>query len=150
MEASDQERWTLEDWGKLVLRISIAGLLLFHGIAKIVGGITGIAGMLQRVGLPGFVAYGVYVGEVIAPIMILLGFYARPAAIVCAFNMIVAILLAHSGDILKLGGHGEWAIELPMLYLLGAIAIALLGAGRITAARVLNDTKSKPLGGSAT
>ena len=144
METSDQERLTLEDWGKLVLRISIAGLMLFHGVAKITGGVAGIAGLLQSHDLPGFVAYGVYIGEVVAPIMIRVGIYARPAAIVFAFNMIVAVLLAHPADILKLGDHGEWAIELPVLYFLGAIAIALLGAGQITATRFLSESDSQP------
>ena len=91
METSDRQRLTLEDWGKFVLRISIAGLMLFHGVAKIMGGVTGIAGMLQNAGLPGSVAYGVYVGEIVTPIMILLGFHVRPGAIVFAFNMIVAV-----------------------------------------------------------
>jgi len=76
--------------------------------------------------------------------VILLGIYARPAAIVFAFNMIVAVLLAHPADILKLGDHGEWAIELPVLYFLGAIAIALLGAGQITATRFLSESDSQP------
>ena len=149
METSNRQRLTLEDWGKFVLRISIAGLMLFHGVAKIMGGVTGIAGMLQNAGLPGSVAYGVYVGEIVAPIMILLGFYVRPAAIVFAFNMIVAVWLVHSADMLELGEHGEWAIELPMLYLLGAIAIALLGEGRISVGRLSNQTTSKSPAGSA-
>ena len=40
------------------------------------------------------------------------------AGVVLAFNMLVAILLAHAGDVFKLGQYGEWAIELQMLYLL--------------------------------
>lgn len=132
METTTHQNLTRDDWGKLVLRITIAGLMLFHGIAKVKGGVHGIAELLETTGIPRFVVYGVYIGEIVAPLMILLGYYARPAAIVFVFNMVVAIWLVHAGDIFKLGDHGAWAIELQMLYLLGAIAIALLGAGSIS------------------
>ena len=88
--------------------------------------------MLEESGLPGFIALGVYVGEVVAPLMILLGLYTRLAGAVLAFNMAVAVLLAHSSDVLALGQQGGWAIELPMLYFLGAVALVFLGGGRIS------------------
>lgn len=116
--------------GKLLLRLTIAGLMLFHGVAKLFGGVEGIEGMLASQGLPTVFAYGVYVGEVVVPVMMILGVFMRLASLVFAFNMAVAIALAHSGDVFSLGEHGGWAIELQMLYLLGAVAIALLGAGR--------------------
>ena len=125
-------RKSWEDWGLLLLRLAIGGLMLFHGVDKLIGGIEGITTLVQSRGLPGFVAWGVLVGEVVAPVFIVLGVYVRPAGAVLAFNMLVAIVLAHPGDVLKLGEHGEWAIELQMLYLLGALSIALLGAGHIS------------------
>ncbi len=133
MSTADRQNWTLDDWGRLILRVSIGGLLLFHGIHKVVAGVGGIAGMLEKSGLPGFMAFGVYVGEVVAPLMILLGLYTRLAGAALAFNMAVAVLLAHSSDVLALEQHGGWAIELPMLYFLGAVALVFLGGGRISA-----------------
>lgn len=121
-----------EDWGRLLLRLAIGGLMLFHGVDKLAGGVAGISGLLESKGLPGFLAWGVLVGEVVAPAMIVLGFYARPAGAILAFNMLVAIALAHPGDVLKLGDHGQWAIELAMLYLLGGLSVMLLGAGNIS------------------
>ena len=115
--------------------------MLFHGVHKVFAGFGGIARMLEHSGLPSFIAFGVYAGEVIAPLMILFGFYTRLAGGTLAFNMAVAIFLAHSSDILALGAHGGWAIELPMLYLLGSLAIVFLGAGRITV--LLNFAYSK-------
>lgn len=120
------------DLGKLILRLAVGGMMLLHGIAKIKGGVTPIADMLAAKGLPEFLAYGVYVGEVLAPVLIIVGFLTRPAAIILVINMLTAIAMAHSADILKLDAHGSWAIELPMFYLLGALAIALLGAGRFS------------------
>lgn len=121
---------TCHDVGLLLLRISVAGLMLFHGVAKLSGGIGGITGMLADAGLPTVFAYGVYVGELVAPILIIVGLFARLSAIVLAFNMVVAIALAHSGDFFTLNEFGGWKVELPMLYLLGSVCIALLGPGR--------------------
>ncbi|WP_213976007.1 DoxX family protein, partial [Serratia marcescens] len=61
------------DAGKLALRLTFGGLMLFHGVAKIQHGIGWIADALQQQGLPAFIAYGVYVGEILAPILIVLG-----------------------------------------------------------------------------
>ncbi|TWU43893.1 DoxX [Novipirellula aureliae] len=119
----------LEDYGKLLLRVTIAGLMLFHGIAKMIGGVGGIEGMLAAKGVPTLLAYGVYVGELVVPLLMLAGVFTRISSLVFAFNMLVAILLAHSADILSIGPHGGWAIELPMLYLLGSLVIALIGPG---------------------
>lgn len=47
-----------QDLGLLVLRISVGGLLLFHGVAKLLHGVGFIEGMLAALGLPGFIAYG--------------------------------------------------------------------------------------------
>lgn len=123
---------TNDDAGKLILRAALATLLLFHGVSKLTGGVAFISNMLANAGLPGFLAYLVYVGEVVAPLMILLGIATRAAAAVVAVNMIVAILLVHTGDLFKLSATGGWALELQGMYLAGAIAVALLGAGRFS------------------
>jgi len=70
------------DAGLLVLRLGLGALMLFHGIYKLTHGIAWIAGPLGRVGLPPWVAYGVYVGEILAPVLVILGLWARPAAFV--------------------------------------------------------------------
>jgi putative oxidoreductase len=119
-----------EDWGKLLLRLTIGALLLFHGIAKLKGGIGWMAGPLGAIGLPAFIGYGAYVGEVVAPILLIAGKWSRLAGLVVAFNMLVAILLVRRADIPALNQGGGWAIELEMLFLLGGVAIFLLGSGR--------------------
>ena len=124
-----------DDVGKLLLRLSIGGLLLFHGIAKLSNGIGWMAGMLGGIGLPAFIGYGVYVGEVIAPLLLLAGKLTRPAGLVVAFNMLVAILLARRDSIAKLNRGGGWDIEVEMLFLLGGLAIWFLGSGRYALSR---------------
>lgn len=117
------------DLGKLILRVALGALVLLHGIAKLKGGIDGISGMVTAHGLPAFLAYGVLVGEVVAPLMVLAGFHARIGGLVIAVNMVVAIALAHMGQLGQLNGQGGWALELQGMYLFTAIAVALLGPG---------------------
>lgn len=120
---------TLEAIGKALLRVTVAGLLLMHGVHKLGHGVEGIASSLARRGLPSPLAYGVYLGEVVAPLLVIAGLWSRPAALVMAINMVVAIAVAHPGDVLRVGKSGQWAIELQVLYLVGALAVALLGPG---------------------
>src|SRR3546814_10320406 len=85
---------------------------------------------LVSYGLPGFVAYGALIGEVLAPLMLLFGFYARIGAIIVAINMLFAFGLAHMGQLGQLNDQGGWALELQGMFLFTAIAIALIGPGR--------------------
>lgn len=123
---------TSADLGKLVLRLTLGVLTLLHGIAKISAGVGGIAGMLGKAGLPPMLAYGVYAGEVIAPLLLIVGLWTRPAALVVAINMLVAVVLAHPAELGKLSTTGGWALELQGFFLFTAIAVALLGAGRFS------------------
>lgn len=124
-----------DDLGKLILRIAVGGLMLFHGIGKVLHGVGGISEMLAAKGLSPFLAYGVFIGEVVAPLLILAGFLTRPAAAILVVNMLFAIGLAHSADIIRLDEHGAWPIELPVFYLLGALALVFTGAGRFSVTR---------------
>ena len=119
-----------DDAGKLVLRAALALILLFHGVAKLTGGIGFVGDMLAKAGAPAVLGYLVYVGEVIAPLMILAGVYTRLAALVVAINMVVAVLLVHTSQFFTLNDQGGWALELQGMFFAGAVAVALLGAGR--------------------
>ncbi|KRW73470.1 DoxX family protein [Stutzerimonas nitrititolerans] len=119
-----------DDMGKLVLRLSVGVLMLLHGIFKLQNGVGGIAGMLGSQGLPGFLAYGVYLGEVVGPVLVIIGLYTRVGAVLIIGNMLVALALAHSQELFSLGSMGGWALELQGMFLFGAVAIALLGAGK--------------------
>ena len=118
------------DIGKLILRVSVGVLMLFHGMNKIIYGVGGVKHLLSEAGLPQFLAYGVYAGEVIVPLFLILGLYARTASLVLAFNMFVAILLAHGDTMFHLSKHGGLVIELPLFYFIASIVIYILGSGR--------------------
>ncbi|NLD53891.1 MAG: DoxX family protein [Burkholderiaceae bacterium] len=124
-----------DDGGKLVLRLAIGILMLLHGIAKLVGGIGFITGLVTSLGLPASFAYLVFVGEVLAPIGLILGVFTRISALLVVINMVVAITLAHVPELFSLSKSGGWALELQGLFLFGSLAIMLLGAGRFSLQR---------------
>jgi putative oxidoreductase len=118
------------DLGKLVLRLTLGIFMLLHGISKISGGVGGIEKMLQGSGMPGFFAYGLYLGEVVAPIPVILGLYARIGGAVMVVNMLFAIMLVHRAEVFMLGKTGGWALELQGFFLFTALALVLMGPGR--------------------
>lgn len=118
------------DVAKLILRLTVGIMMLFHGLDKIINGIGGVKHLTTASGLPEFIAYGVYVGEVVVPILILLGAYARAASAVLALNMVFAIFLAYGNSLFALGKHGAPLFELPFLYLMMSILIVMLGSGK--------------------
>jgi putative oxidoreductase len=123
------------DFAKLLLRLTFGGLLLFHGEFKVVHGVAWIEHLLTVRGMPGFIAYGAYIGEILAPIMIIVGFMTRPAAFIIVINMIVATLLVKMGVVWHLTDVGAWSLETEALYTLGALAIMFLGAGKYSLVR---------------
>lgn len=118
------------DAARLLLRLALGFMMLFHGYAKLRHGVGPIEAMLAARGLPAFFAWGVFVGEIIAPLMLIVGTQVRVAAMLVAINMVVAILLAHMNDIFALSAHGGWRLELQGFYLFTALALVLLGGGR--------------------
>ncbi len=119
-----------ENLGRLLLRVLLGVLLLFHGIHKIIHGVAPIEKMLVAHHLPEVLAYGVFVGELLAPLFVIVGWKSRIWAGVIALNMSMAIYLAQWRDLFHLGSHGGWAVELAIFYLCSAIVVMLLGSGK--------------------
>lgn len=118
------------DSAKLLLRFTVGFLLLFHGIAKINYGISFVEDLLASKGLPTIIAYGSYIGEIIAPIMLIIGFRVRIASVIIFFTLIVAVVLVHLNDFFTLSEVGAWAMEVQIFYLMGCLVIFLQGAGK--------------------
>lgn len=121
----------MDDKGKLILRLTVAVLLAFHGVSKLRHGVAWMAGPLQAHHLPAWLAYGVYVAEVVAPILLIAGFLTRAAALVVAFEMLMAVYLVLGMKMFEVD-HQTGALrgELQLLYFFGALTIAFLGSGR--------------------
>ena len=125
----DREQ-ALNDAGKLLLRLMLGVLILFHGISKVVNGVDGITAAVARTGLPAELGYFVYFGEVVGPILLILGIATRIGALLIVANMVVALVLSHAAQLLTISKSGGYGLELQAFYLFTALAIVVLGAGR--------------------
>lgn len=121
-----------DDIGKLILRVSIACFVLVYGYAKITnpGQLDFISDLFINLGLPGFLAYGVYLGEVVAPLFMIIGWRTKIAAAVLTGAMVVVILLGHTSEIFPFSNFSWHGFELQMTFLTGALAAMFLGAGK--------------------
>lgn len=86
--------------------------------------------MLGKAGLPEALSYGVYLGEVVAPLMLIAGFRSRIAALFVAATMAVVIFFVQRGQLGQITQTGAWALEVQALFLCGSLAIFFAGAGR--------------------
>ncbi len=121
---------TRDDLGKLILRLTLGILLLFHGVSKVINGIGFIEGMITSHGLPSFLAYGVYLGELLAPVLLILGVLTRLGGLLVVGNMVIAFSLVHLNQLGDLAKTGGWSLELQAFYLFTGVCLMLFGAGR--------------------
>ena len=120
---------------KLIVRLTCGGLLLLHGSHSVVHGIEHVKHAVTAAGLPEFVAYGNYIGEVVAPIFMIAGYKSRLAALVVAFNMLMTIVLAHRDIAFVRNDYGGWMIETNIFYMMTAIAVFFSGSGKFSLSR---------------
>ncbi|MEO6823853.1 MAG: DoxX family protein [Nitrosospira sp.] len=126
-----------DDIGKLIVRMMVGVLILLHGVHKILnpGSLDSIRNMLASISLPSLLAYGVYFGEVVGALMVILGIYSRIGGLLIAGNMLLALALAHRALIFTLTNMGGWTLELQGFFLLSGLAIIFLGSGRFALKR---------------
>jgi len=119
------------DAALLILRVVLGLLILLHGVNKLPPPPPEfLTTALSARGLPSVLAYGVYLGEIVGPILIIVGIWTRLGALLIVGNMVVAVLLAHGGDLLHLNKQGGYELELQAMFLFTAVALTLTGAGR--------------------
>ena len=121
-----------DDLAKLILRVALGAMIFMHGIAKIAHpeALGYIKGLLLSHGVPEQIVYGVYVGEIVAPVMIVLGYFSRIGGLLIAGNMLFVFWLAHMRQLFELSAHGGWALELQGFYLATGLAVMFLGSGK--------------------
>jgi|TARA_R100000479_G_scaffold165038_1_gene104144 putative oxidoreductase len=113
----------------LFLRLTFSGMMLTHGIPKLLNLIQGDLEFGDPIGLgPTATLVLAVIGEAICPLLIILGIKTRIAAIPTIITMAIAAFLVHGSDPLA-------RKELALLYLFGFIVIALLGSGRFSLVR---------------
>lgn len=116
--------------GLLILRASVAATMLVYGISKIINGVSQIGNLLDSYGLPKILSYGVYIGEILAPLLIIIGFRTKLAGLGFAINCLVAILLVQLPNFFKLNEFGGWYIGPIFIYFIFGIVMYFTGAGK--------------------
>ena len=120
------------DLALLILRLVLGVLILLHGVSKLPQPPAFLVDLLAKHNLPAVLAYGPYIGEIAAPLLLIVGVWTRLAALLIAINMVFALLLVHTGQLFSLGNAGGYALELQAMFLFVAIALAFTGAGRLS------------------
>jgi putative oxidoreductase len=116
----------VSDWSLLILRIGFAGMMLTHGIPKINMLFESPIKFADPLGLGETTTLILtIIGEVIAPVLILIGFKTKLASIPAIITMVVAAFVAHANDPIDVK-------EKALLYLIAFIAIFLQGAGKFS------------------
>jgi putative oxidoreductase len=112
--------------GLLILRIGFSGMMLTHGIPKLLDVIQGDFGFGDPIGLGAAITKILAViGEAICPLLIIIGYKTRLAAIPTIITMLVAFFIVHANDAF---GSKEKAL----MYACAFIVIALTGAGKFS------------------
>lgn len=125
----EERFWTNPDIGALILRVTIGGLLFLHGLHKITAGIENQTNLLEAHGIPGQLMGFIYLSEVLAPVLIVLGVFTRLSALSILMTM-VTILFVIPAPLLGLNEHGASNIELQLFYLLTPLVLFFTGPGR--------------------
>ena len=110
--------------GLLFLRVAFSGMMLAHGIPKLMKLVQGNMEFGDPIGIgsvPSFIL--TVIAEAICPLLIIIGYRTRFASVPVIITMAVAAFIVHGADPL---GTKEKAL----LYLFGFVAVALLGPGK--------------------
>ncbi|MCZ2223949.1 MAG: DoxX family protein [Chitinophagales bacterium] len=118
------------DISLLLLRLVTGALFLPHGIAKIMRGFGGVKAMLANKGLPEILWVGTFLGEVIAPVCLILGLFSRISGLLIAGVMVFAVILTEGSNAFTTGGSGGFIGELNFLYFTNGILFFIMGAGK--------------------
>lgn len=122
------------DYGITLLRASLGVMWIAHALLKLfVFTLPGTAQFFQSVGLPGFMAYPVFAVELLGGIAMVLGIYARQAALLLVPIMAVATSVHIGNGWLHTSQGGGW--EYPVFLISASIALWLAGDGALSLKR---------------
>lgn len=124
-----------QSWAPLVIRIPLGIILMAHGAQKLFGwfggyGLEGTGQWLASVGFePGYLmALLAGSAEFFGGLALVLGLLTRPAAIVTAFTMLMAMTV-HIGNGLFVSNNGY---EFALILLAASVSLAISGAGKLS------------------
>ena len=131
LELEPHRRSAAENNGLVLLRLAVGLMLLVAGVQKAfnLDQLGEFSGAMAAINLPPQAVYVVFLFEIIAPLMVILGVLSRLAAGFIIVYMLIAIFAISFDNILILiPGRGH-ALEAEFIYLLASLAICCLGSG---------------------
>ncbi|GEA52126.1 oxidoreductase [Vibrio inusitatus NBRC 102082] len=122
-------------WSTMALRLPVGLIFMAHGAQKLFGmfggyGLEGTGQWMDSIGLgPGFLmALLAGSAEFFGGLAILIGLLTRPAALILAFTMMVAILSVHFENGLFMANNGY---EFGLALLAASVSLFISGAGNL-------------------
>jgi len=129
-------------YGTLPVRLAAGVIFTAHGAQKLFGwfggyGLEGTAGWMASIGLEPGVLMAALAGsaEFFGGLALLLGLLVRPAAVVLALTMVVAIVTVHLSNGLFMANNGY---EFALVLLAISVSLAIRGAGSVSVDQVLS------------
>ena len=120
----------LQPLALLVVRLTLGAIMVTHGYHKVFGGLQHFAHMVGSMGLPLWLGYVSAFTELLGGLMILAGFFTRPAALAILINLTVTIWKVHLHNGL-MGSPDRPGYELPLAVAALAVTLIFFGGGPI-------------------
>lgn len=118
----------LQPLALLVLRVCLGIIFVYHGYPKLVHANAGMGEFFVMHGLPRYLVSVAGILEGFGALLLVLGLFTRPVALLLAIEMGVAIWKVHSG-------HGYMAVkeyEFPLVMGAACFVLATVGAGAVS------------------
>lgn len=127
----------------LILRVPVGLILAVHGAQKLFGwfggnGLAGTAQWMSSIGIEPGLLMALLAGgaEFFGGLALVLGLLTRPAALIAAFTMLVAIFSVHiSNGLFAADGGYEYALVL----MVALLALAIQGGGDLSMDKALSE-----------
>lgn len=117
-----------QPFGLLALRIALGVIFIAHGYPKLIRSNVEMQHMFVQYGLPAQFVYVAGVIEAFGGGLLVLGLFTRPAALLLAIEMSVAIWKVHSGS----GILAVRVYEFPFALAAACVALATVGGGALS------------------
>ena len=126
----------------IIMRVVLGIIFVFHGADKFQMGLSNVEAWFASIGIPGFLAYGVAVLELVGGIMLILGLFTRYLSGLFVIMLIGAIFTAKlSAGLL---GNGQSAgYELDLAFILISLYLVVADQSPFSVDRFIMSKRSE-------